>query len=147
MFFRRAFANKQHNMRNKKDYCNNETFDETSSNESADYKHWQMKVQQQRLQEQLRSEYNNHSVHHNQINYAPHHQTQTQVQHQGNTNINNHHQQNQNGNYQNHFNHQTYVNQSNINPQPPPCSARRGSFGEKEKQLKSSAINCGGGLR
>jgi hypothetical protein len=26
-------------------------------------------------------------------------------------------------------------------------SNRRGSFGEKEKQLKSTAINCGGGLR
>jgi hypothetical protein len=76
-------------------------------------------------------------VHHNQINYAPHHQTQNIL----------------NGNYQNHQingNTHQYVNQTCVNgqsAQPQHCSARRGSFGEKEKQLKTSAINCGGGLR
>lgn len=146
MFFRRAFANKQQNLRNnKKDFCN-ETFDEDSSNEAADYKHWQMKVQNQKLQEQMRSQYNqnqfNNSVHHNQINYAQHHQTQNSAHHH-------------NGHYQNSHqinnHHPTHVTQqSNHSAREQPrehCSARRGSFGEKEKQLKTSAINCGGGLR
>lgn len=150
MFFRRAFANKQKN--SKKDYGNNnnEQFDEASSNESADYKHWQMKVQQQRIQEQMRSEYNqlqfNNSVHHNQINYANHHQT---TQQQQNSAQNGHYQAhcNQPQLYQNFSNHQTQINQNNCQPNREHCSARRGSFGEKEKQLKTSAINCGGGLR
>lgn len=149
MFFRRAFANKQKN--SKKDYGNNnEQFDEASSNESADYKHWQMKVQQQRIQEKMRSEYNqlqfNNSVHHNQINYANHHQT---TQQQQNSAQNGHYQAhcNQPQLYQNFSNHQTQINQNNCQPNREHCSARRGSFGEKEKQLKTSAINCGGGLR
>lgn len=146
MFFRRAFANKQQNLKNSNEY-GTESYDETSSNEAADFRHWQMKVQQQQHQEQVRNsqhnQHNGHSVHHNQINYAPHHQTQQVL----------------NGNYQNHcgpqingnphqFNNQTCVNNVNVqNTQPQHCSARRNSLGEKEKQLKTSAINCGGGLR
>lgn len=139
MFFRRAFANKQQNLKNSNEYC-----DETSSNEAADFRHWQMKVQQQQHLEQVRNsqynQHNGHAVHHNQINYAPHHQTQ----------VLNGNYQNLNGSYQLNGNAHQFINQNCINgqsAQPQHCSARRGSFGEKEKQLKTSAINCGGGLR
>lgn len=144
MFFRRAFANKQQNLKNSNEYST-DNYDETSSNEAADFRHWQMKLQQQQHQEQVRnsqySQNNGYSMHHNQINYAPHHQTQQTLV---------------NGNYQNHCGQQIngnahqFINQPCVNsqnPQPQHCSARRGSLGEKEKQLKTSAINCGGGLR